>query len=146
MTMTEQVFSDAESAYLRGARLGRLATSGADGSLQNNPVGFSLDPRTGVIVVFGRNLAATRKFRNVRHNPRVALVVDDVASVDPWVVRGVEIRGLAEALEGVPSPPRMSQAVIRIRPQRIISWGVDPPGGDMTARNVASTRSVPDVA
>lgn len=34
-------FTDAELTYLRGQRLGRLATVDAAGAPQNNPVGFS---------------------------------------------------------------------------------------------------------
>ena len=64
----------------------------------------------------------------------VAFVVDDIASVDPWVVRGVEIRGTAEALTDVDPPrPTMSREIIRITPRRIISWGL---GGPFSARDV----------
>lgn len=145
MTMTEQVFSDAEVGYLsESRRLGRLATVAADGSPQNNPVGFVLDATTGTIDVFGRDLAATRKFRNVRRNPRVSLVVDDIVSIEPWTVRGIEIRGIAEALEGVPAArPGMSAAVIRIHPRRVISWGLEGTGFRMTARDVAHNGTGP---
>jgi pyridoxamine 5'-phosphate oxidase family protein len=65
-------------------------------------------------------------------------VVDDLASVDPWEVRGIEIRGAAEALDGVgPSRSGMSPQVIRIHPRRIISWNVDPARSGMWGRNVA---------
>ncbi len=43
------VFTDGELAYLRSQRLGRLATLAPDGTLQNNPVGFSVDEQAGVI-------------------------------------------------------------------------------------------------
>ena len=42
-------------------------------------------------------MAASRKFRNVAENGRAAFVVDDIASLDPWRVRCLEIRGDAEA-------------------------------------------------
>ena len=35
------MFTDGEFAYLAGQRLGRLASVQPDGTLQNNPVGFS---------------------------------------------------------------------------------------------------------
>jgi hypothetical protein len=47
----------------------------------------------------------------------VAIVIDDVVSVDPWQPRGIEIRGAAEVLD---DPPR-----IRIRPARAVSWGLE---------------------
>jgi pyridoxamine 5'-phosphate oxidase family protein len=66
-------------------------------------------------------------FRNVQANGRVALVVDDLVSQDPWTVRGLEIRGTAVALHDVDPPvPFMSREVIRITPTWVASWGVDP--------------------
>ena len=82
-------------------------------------------------------MGATRKYRNVLSHPEVALVVDDIASVDQWMVRGVEIRGPAEALEAQ-SPPvvGMSREVIRVHPRRIISWGIDPDNPGMHGRDL----------
>ncbi len=118
-------FTEAELAYLRSQRLGRLATVAPDGRPQNNPVGFRVNPETSTIDIGGLNMGATRKFRNVQVNGHVAFVVDDLASVDPWRVRGVEIRGEAEALTGEqPQMTRMSGEIIRIHPQRVISWGL----------------------
>jgi pyridoxamine 5'-phosphate oxidase family protein len=37
-------------------------------------------------------LASTRKFRNIARHKHVPVVVDDLASVDPCVVRGIEVR------------------------------------------------------
>ena len=119
-------FTPDELAYLRAQRLGRLATVDAAGAPQNNPVGFFVDEATSQVAIGGRALAETRKFRNARRNPQVALVVDDLPSIDPWVVRGVEIRGTAEALVDVDPPrPGMSRDVLRITPQRIRSWGLE---------------------
>jgi pyridoxamine 5'-phosphate oxidase family protein len=84
MTLT-----DAERLYLATQRIGRLATVAADGAPQNNPVGYRYNAETGAIDISGRNMAATRKFRNVQANPNVALVVDEIVSVNPWQVRGV---------------------------------------------------------
>jgi len=132
------VFTDGELAYLRSQRLGRLATVAPDGTLQNNPVGFSVDEQAGVINIGGRKLGATRKFRNVAANGHVAFVVDDLASVDPWIVRCFEVRGTAEALTGqTPSSPYMSPEVIRIHPRRIISWGMGSDGSESSRRTVS---------
>ncbi len=136
-TIYDSPFTDAELGYLHAQRLGRLATVDAGGAPQNNPVGFVVNGDLGTIDVFGRRLGTTRKFRNLRTNPQVALVVDDLASVDPWEVRGVEIRGVAEAVaEDHPPLRSMSAEVIRIRPTRIISWNVDPDQSGMQARDV----------
>lgn len=91
-------FTDAETAYLASQRLGRLATSGPDGRPQVKPVGFRYNPGLGTIDVSGFNMAASQKFRNVRRNGQAALVVDDIASVRPWRVRFLKIRGTADAI------------------------------------------------
>jgi pyridoxamine 5'-phosphate oxidase family protein len=114
-------------AYLRSQRLGRLATVDSRGAPQNNPVGFRFNAELGTIDIGGRNMGASRKFRNLAGNPNVAFVVDDIASVQPWRVRCVEIRGRAEALRD--QPPHMqgfSPEIIRVYPERVISFGLDP--------------------
>lgn len=119
-------FKDVELEYLAGQRLGRLATVDGEGRPQNNPVGFFVNSDTGTVDIGGMALASTKKFRNVQGHAAVALVVDDLASVSPWHVRGVEIRGDAEALvDSDPPRPGMSREVIRIHPRRVISWGLD---------------------
>ena len=114
--------STAELAYLRAERrLGRLATADASGRPHVVPVGWSYNPELGTIDVSGRNFAASRKFRNVRANPQASIVVDDLASVNPWRPRAVVVEGRAEAIDG--SGGR--EALIRIFPDRIRSWGLD---------------------
>ncbi|MDT7713077.1 MAG: pyridoxamine 5-phosphate oxidase family protein, partial [Pseudonocardiales bacterium] len=57
----------------------------------------------------------------------------------PWTVRGVEVRGIAEALSGqTPSQPWLSPEIIRIHPQRILSRGVEPDVPGMHGRSVES--------
>lgn len=121
-------FTDAELAYLASQRLGRLATVAPDGGPQNNPVSFRYNAELDTIDIGGRDLGASRKFRNLRANNRVALVVDDIASVQPWRVRCLEIRGTAEALtDQEPPRPGMSPELIRIHPARVISFGLTEP-------------------
>ena len=122
-------FSPSELAYLASQRLGRLATIDRHGTPQNNPVGFAVAD-DGTVAIGGWNLGQSRKFKNLAVNDRVSLVVDDIASTDPWVVRGVEIRGRAEALTDVePVASYMGREQIRIHPDRIRSWGLDEAGG-----------------
>ena len=120
-------FTELELEYLATQRLGRLATLAPDGYPQNNPVGFFVDAGRGTIDIGGHAMGASRKFANVRANPKVSFVVDDLASVQPWRVRGVEIRGDAEVLTDQEPPlPGFSREIIRIHPRRIRSWGLDP--------------------
>jgi len=118
-------FSEAELAYLAAQRLGRLATIPADGYPQNNPVGYRYNAELGTIDIGGHHLGDSRKFRNVAAHPKATLVVDDIKSLQPWQVRGIEIRGDAEALTDVePFRPGLSRELIRIHPTRVISWGL----------------------
>lgn len=110
-------FHDFEIAYLQSQRLGRLATAKPDGTLQNSPVGFTYNAELGTIDIGGYRNAESRKYRNVAHNGRAAFVVDDLASVQPWRVRCLEVRGRAEVVGDL----------IRVHPERIISFGIDQP-------------------
>lgn len=132
MTLT-----DSERDYLAGQPLGRLATLRADGTLQNSPVGFDYDPDTGTIDIGGRAMGGTRKFANVAATGVAALIIDDLASRDPWTVRGVEIRGRAEAISGIePTSSYGSGEIIRLHPSRVISWGLDPDRPGMSGRTI----------
>jgi pyridoxamine 5'-phosphate oxidase family protein len=75
-------------------------------------------------------MSATQKYRNIATNDRVAFVVDDIASRNPWRVRCLEIRGVAEqatSSDGAAagSGEAFDPAIIRIRPRRVISFGID---------------------
>ena len=125
MTDDGSVFTDAELRYLSDFRLGRIATVGSDGTPHVAPVGWSYDPEHDVIEIGGRDFTRSKKYHDAEQSGRAAIVIDDLASVDPWRPRGIEVRGSGEVLE---DPPR-----IRIRPQRIVSWGLD--GEDFYARD-----------
>lgn len=114
-------FSETELAYLLGERrLGRVATVGKDGTPHVVPVGWSYNADQDSIDVGGREFERTKKYRDVKRSGRAAIVVDDLASINPWRPRGVEVRGRAEAVGG-------DRPMIRIRPDRIVSWGIDSP-------------------
>ena len=50
------------------------------------------DPEAQSIVVgSAADMAASKKFRDAQRHRDVALVVDDLASVDPWTPRGIAI-------------------------------------------------------
>ena len=133
------VFTENERKFLGGQLpgggggplLARIATVGQDGTPHVVPVGFRFDPNIDVIEVGGFDNERTKKYRDVQRTGRAAIVIDDLASTDPWRPRGVEVRGRAEALDG-------DQPVIRIHPERIVPWGLD--AGE-TARSVKSERA-----
>ena len=113
------VFTAAELQYLVGGRqLGRIATVGADGTPHVVPVAWIYNAARDTIDVGGQELERTKKFRDVARTERAAIVIDDLASTDPWRPRGIEIRGRGEAIAS-PTP------LIRIHPERIVSWGLE---------------------
>jgi pyridoxamine 5'-phosphate oxidase family protein len=110
-------FSEEEAEYLAENFIGRLATSSPSGQPHVVPVGYRFD---GAVITFGGyNLTSSLKYRNMMANDKVAFVVDDIVSTNPWRVRGVEIRGRAE-----PMTSKDGVSVIRIFPLNIRSWGL----------------------
>ena len=125
------VFRESELRYLAGGKqLGRLATVGADGTPHVVPVAFIYNAVRDTIDVGGSELGETKKFRDVARSGRAAIVVDDVGDGEQWRPRGIEVRGRGEAI-AIPTP------LIRIHPERIVSWGL--PGG-RSARTVGTLR------
>jgi pyridoxamine 5'-phosphate oxidase family protein len=120
------IFNAAEIEYLHSQRLGRLATVGADGKPHVVPVGYRYNDELGTIDIGGHDFAKRKKWRDVHTNAAVAFVVDDIASVNPWRVRGIEIRGEAEALTsgGKDLMRGFDDEMFRIRPVRVHSWGL----------------------
>ncbi|MFF1615571.1 PPOX class F420-dependent oxidoreductase [Amycolatopsis sp. NPDC058278] len=105
------MFTDKETRYLADQPLCRVATARPEGTLQVSPIGFTYNPDTQTIDLMGLNLRKSRRFRNVADNGRIALVIDDVPSTNPWRVRSLEIRGHADALTNVETPGPHSRNV-----------------------------------
>jgi pyridoxamine 5'-phosphate oxidase family protein len=117
-------FTDEEVAYLRSRPLARLATVAADGQPDVVPVALEFDGTYFWVGGSGPTVAATRKVRNVRAgNHRVALVVDDLVSLDPFVARGIRIYG-----DAAPPVERVGMVgpglYVRITPTRSWSWNL----------------------
>lgn len=110
-------FTPAEVQYLRSQHLMRFASASSDGRPDVAPVVFELDGDD--IVSGGFDITHTVRYRNIQSNPRVSVVVDDLASVDPWSPRGIKVIGRA-VIEEVDGSPRF-----RITPTVIISWAIN---------------------
>ncbi|MFG2086172.1 MULTISPECIES: PPOX class F420-dependent oxidoreductase [unclassified Spirillospora] len=130
-----------------GRLLGRLATVGPGGRPHITPVGVFFDADDQSIVIGGHagsGMAASKKFRDAERNPEVAFAVDDLASVDPWAPRGIEIRGRAETHltggeelgERIEAGMPFDSAWIRIRPRRVLTRGIDTGSFELSARDV----------
>ena len=137
------VFSDKELEYLKGQRLARLATSDAKGAPHVVPVGFRVSEDGDAIEVGGHGFAASKKYRDLKANAKVAIVVDDLVSTNPWTPRGIEVRGVAQLHEsggGAKFGRGWDEGWARIVPERVNSWGIEPPPfteGSRSARSIS---------
>src|ERR671913_739920 len=120
------VFTNEESEYLKSQLLGRLATVGPDDQPHVVPVSFRYNAQLDTIDIGGHDFARRKKYQDVQRNPRVAFLVDNLASVNPWRVRGIEVRGEAEVLTsgGEALGSGFAAEMFRIRARRIVSWGI----------------------
>lgn len=89
-------FTEDELSYLRSQPLARLATLGESEQPDVMPLAYEFDGNY-FWVGGGATVLATRKMRNVAAGrTKVALVIDDFVSFDPFIVRGIRIHGEAE--------------------------------------------------
>jgi pyridoxamine 5'-phosphate oxidase family protein len=120
--MPAMSFTEEEITYLRVQRLARIATVSPDGQPDVVPVGYQFD---GQYYVGGMNPVKTRKFRNLQAgNPKVALVIDDLVSVNHWKPRYLRSYGTTELVarqEGQFGPGHY----MRITPAVSWSWNIE---------------------
>lgn len=110
-------FTDAELTYLAGQPIMRFASASLTGKPDVVPVVFSIDGDD--IVTGGFDITHTVRYKNILTNPRATVVVDDLASMDPWSPRGLKIMGTVVVEEADGSPR------FRITPEVIISWAIN---------------------
>ena len=132
------MFSEKETEYLKSQRLARIATASVSsqkeekkGSIQPDvvPVGFNFDGE--YLYVDGMNILKTTKYKNVLKNNKVAIVIDDLKSVDPWDPQAIKIYGTADIVTRqsgyMEQTPHPQADYIRIKPEKKWSWGIDEP-------------------
>jgi pyridoxamine 5'-phosphate oxidase family protein len=139
-------FTAAEVQFLSLQQRGHLATVARDGSPQVKPVGFTYDPDLDTVDIAGFNMGQSAKYRNVRANPRVAFVVDEVTAPTMEGAHFLEIRGQAETVVGAADPTgHLAPEIIRIHPRRVVSFNVDPEH-PFSTRDVATAAGATGVA
>ncbi|MGH3762665.1 PPOX class F420-dependent oxidoreductase [Actinophytocola sp.] len=118
------MFTEEEIAYLRAQSLARLATVGPGEQPDVVPVTFEFDGDGFWVGGVGESVLGTRKFRNVlAGRTKVALVVDDLVSLEPFVARAVRVDGVAAPpveRVGLVGPGRYA----RITPTVSWSWNM----------------------
>ena len=120
----ESIYSEPEIQYLKSQRLARIATATRQGKPDVSPVAFEFDGMHFFIGSHSQDIFfTTRKYKNVRDgNKEVALVIDDLESVQPWKPRAMKINGAAEIVEhnGMFGPGKY----LKITPSITWSWGI----------------------
>lgn len=122
--------TESEIAFLTGQRLGRIATVDPTGRPRLVATGFNVNAERGTIELGGFDLGATKRVEDIRTNPHVSLIVDDVdVSSGTWDVRGVEIRGTA-VYHPAGTPSTLARNVsgggwMELTPDYVRSWGLE---------------------
>jgi pyridoxamine 5'-phosphate oxidase family protein len=115
--------------YLKNHRYARIAAALPRSVPEVFPMGFRLDEKYFWVGSHSQEIfPRTRRYRNITSgNDRVSLVVDDLASVNPWRPRGIKVSGKAEVRDhdGIFGKGRY----IRIAPILTSSWGIEPTQG-----------------
>lgn len=119
------MFTAEELGYLRSQGLARIATMSPDGQPDVVPVAYEYEEGRFWVGGSGASVTTTRKFRNVVAGAdRVALVVDDLVSFDPFIARGVRVYGVATGPVG-----RVGMigpgTFLSIAPTESWSWNMD---------------------
>jgi pyridoxamine 5'-phosphate oxidase family protein len=124
-------FTDEELDYLRSQPLARLATVAPDGQPDVTPVALEVEGTTLWVCGAGEAVLRTRKIRNITAGHRqVALVVDDLPSVEPFIARGIRIYGTAEDPIDRVGMVGLGHCV-RVTPRVSWSWNLEgAPAGD----------------
>jgi pyridoxamine 5'-phosphate oxidase family protein len=118
------MFSEKEIHYLKSQHLARIATVSRQLQPDVAPVAFEFDGED--FYIGGLQQTKTNKYRNVADgNTRVALVIDDLESVNPWKPRGIKVHGTAEIVE---HHGKLGTApYLKITPEKYWSWGIERP-------------------
>jgi pyridoxamine 5'-phosphate oxidase family protein len=131
--MSKTILSQYEIDYLNTQHIARIATvpTSTDKLVQPDvvPVGFDFDDE--FLYVSGMNILKSTKYKNVLKNRKVAVVIDDLKTIDPWDPRGIRIYGDADVVTRrggyMDQTGHSEHHYIRIRPIKKWSWGIDEP-------------------
>lgn len=116
------MFSDKEIEYIKSQRIARIATVSTEQQPDVAPVGFEFDGQ--YFYIGGMQQEKTNKYRNVvGGNTRVALVIDDMESLNPPMPRGLKIHGIAEIEQR--QGPIGAGRYLKVSPQKYWSWGIE---------------------
>lgn len=112
------MFTEKELSFLVRHQMARIATVSDAGQPDVAPVTFGFD---GIrFTIGGSDITHTFKYKNVKAGRRlVALVIDDLESVNPWKVRGIKVHGTAQIIQ------EDGKTYLAIVPVQHWSWGIE---------------------
>ena len=100
----DYLFTEKEIEYIKSQRLARIATSSSvsPSDIANcqpdvAPVGFDFDGE--YFYVGGMDILKSTKYKNILKNNKVALVIDDLKTINPCDPRGIRIYGIADTID-----------------------------------------------
>lgn len=116
------MFSKPEIEYMKSQRLARIATVDKNNRPDVVPVGIEFDGTHFWVGSHSQDIFfTTKKYKNVSHgNTKVALVIDDLKTIEPWHPRCVKVYGTGEVMDhtGIFGPGKY----LRITPE--VSWSI----------------------
>jgi pyridoxamine 5'-phosphate oxidase family protein len=129
------VFTDKELEKLRGAGLARIATVGPDGQPHVVPLTYVVNEAEGAVDVGGFGFGTSKKWRDAVRNQKITFLLDESSGGEAY---GIELRCTAEVHEAGgedinPRFPGFDPQFLRLRPHRIVTWGVAVPSSESTA-------------
>ncbi len=125
------MFTDAEKAFIGinnhgEARLARIATSTLDGQPHVVPIRAWTNEAGDKVLVLGNSLAQSYKYRQVKKNPKVALVWHGEDPGPPRKIKGVEVRGTAV----INHPEGEKDPHFEVTPTKVFSSGINEPAAE----------------
>lgn len=134
-------FKPHEARFIEKARVMRFASITREGYPHVVPLCHAFDGQ----YLYAATDYGTKKLDNIRHNPRVAVIIDEYG--EPWGRnKGVMIQGVAELLEGGREFEKAAKLltkkfkyyerepygpieagdtpIIKVVPERAVSWGL----------------------
>jgi pyridoxamine 5'-phosphate oxidase family protein len=141
--MIKSIFSGKEVEYIKSQKIARIATAAeVKAGLLNKsenissiivqpdvvPVGFHFDDE--YFYIGGFDMPRSTKYKNVLRNRSIALVIDDLKSINPWQPRGIRVYGDAKIIKRQGASLEKNgdfETVysIKITPRKKWSWGID---------------------
>ena len=109
-------FTENELRYVMERRLCRIALVSSDLLPHIIPVTYEFDG--AYFYLSGWNVKYSQGFADIGQESKVTMLIDDLASHNIWVPRGIEIVGTAETMERGDFP------YLRITPVTKTSWGL----------------------